>query len=155
MRYFLLVSMLSLFTAHALAEQKSMADSVELEKAWARATFKMAHAGAAYMTLTNKGSDDVMLVSASVDESVASMVELHETKMSNGMMQMQEIQDGVIIAANDSLNFEPGGMHFMIMGLTGPLEADNSFSMTIRFSDNSEKTFDMPIQDMRKRNAGN
>jgi periplasmic copper chaperone A len=47
--------------------------------AWCRTSPAMATAGACYMTITNDGSEDDALVSASVPSSIAGTVELHET----------------------------------------------------------------------------
>jgi copper(I)-binding protein len=158
MKYLLLIASLCLFSHSVISHNhggKTMAETIVVERAWARETFKMAKAGAAYITLNNPSDSDITLVSASVDASVASMVEIHETKMANGMMQMQELENGALIAANQTLVFEPGGMHFMLMGLAEPLEAGKQLKLTMTFSDESEKTVDMLIQDMRNRSAAN
>lgn len=132
---------------------KSMADTIVIEKAWARETFKMARSGAAYVTLTNPSDKDIQLVVASVDDSVASMVEIHTTEMTNGMMRMRQLEEGITVAANETVMFQPGGMHFMIMGLTGPFEAKNDFTLTLTFADESTKMVTVGIQDMSNRTA--
>lgn len=47
--------------------------------AWARESVAVANAGAVYMTITNSGSSDDSLISASVNPSIAMSAELHET----------------------------------------------------------------------------
>ena len=51
---------------------------------WARTSPAMADAGAVYMTV--ESDDGASIVGASVDESVAARVELHETTMADGEM---------------------------------------------------------------------
>nr|WP_168711072.1 copper chaperone PCu(A)C [Ningiella ruwaisensis] len=133
--------------------QKSMADSLLVEKVWARETFKMAKAGAAYASFSNQSESPIVLVGASVEPEIATMVELHTTKMENGMMRMQELEEGVTIDANESVMFQPGGMHFMLMGLAGPLEAGKNFKLTLHFEDNSSRELTVDIRDMSNRSA--
>ncbi|MFC4700784.1 copper chaperone PCu(A)C [Glaciecola siphonariae] len=141
-------------TAEAASEAKaSMASHIVVEKAWARETFKLARTGAAYITMSNSSDKSVRLVSASVDESVADMVEIHTTEMNNGMMRMMELEDGLVIDAGEKVEFQPGGKHFMLMGLKGPLQAEKELNITLRFEDGSEKSVDMYIQDMRMRSS--
>jgi copper(I)-binding protein len=130
--------------------ESSMADSVVLSDTWARATFALAKTGAAYMKVQNTSNTDVHLVSASVGEDVASAAELHETQMNDGMMKMQELADGVLISQGESISFVPGGKHIMLMGLTGPLEAEKQVAITLVFSDDSTLTHTFPIKDARK-----
>jgi copper(I)-binding protein len=129
---------------------QNMAKNVVVSEQWARATFALAKAGAAYMTLQNKGDSQVQLVSASVDKSVAGVVELHHTKMADGMMQMQELSDGVLIAQNETVKFVPGGKHIMLMGLEGPLNAGEELNITLTFADGSQLSQVFPIKDGRK-----
>lgn len=127
-----------------------MADQVLVIDAWARATFALAKTGAAYMTLQNTGDANVQLMSVDVDESVASVSELHHTKMADGMMQMQELEEGVVILKGETIAFAPGGKHIMLMGLTGPLDADKKITLTLVFSDGSSAAHSFPIKDARK-----
>ncbi|MEZ5406983.1 MAG: copper chaperone PCu(A)C [Acidimicrobiales bacterium] len=52
-------------------------DAIEISGAWARTSPASVETGAAYMTITG-GAEDDTLVSASVDASVAGMVQIHE-----------------------------------------------------------------------------
>jgi copper(I)-binding protein len=157
------ISLLTLFTftGHVQAYSQSkvlkqeMAQLIVVDKVWARETFAMARSGAAYASFSNPSDTDIILIAAEVDDSVASMVELHETNMVNGMMRMQELENGLLISAGQTVSMEPGGKHFMIMGLSGPFIAENQFSMTLEFSDGSRKTLEVGIQDMSNRKADN
>lgn len=129
---------------------QNMAQNIVVSEQWARATFALAKAGAAYMTLQNTGNTQLQLVSASVDKSVAGVVELHHTKMADGMMQMQELSSGVLIAQNETVKFVPGGKHIMLMGLEGPLNAGEELNITLTFADGSQLSQVFPIKDGRK-----
>ncbi|MBT1452223.1 copper chaperone PCu(A)C [Glaciecola sp. XM2] len=152
---YIFLVMMGAHIAHAKANDAdaTMAQNIVVDKVWARETFKMARSGAAYAQLTNPSDAEIVLVGASVDESIASMVELHETNMVNGMMRMQELEQGIAIAPGASVSMQPGGMHFMIMGLQGPLVAGESFTLTLEFADQSQQTLNVGIQDMSNRKA--
>lgn len=152
MKNVVLLSFFVLFTSFSFAHDhagKNMADNVVIERAWARETFKMARTGAAYITMNNPTDKEIQLVAASVDDSVAAMVEIHTSVVVDGMMRMQQLEEGVTVAAGETAEFQPGGMHFMIMGLTGPLLGNEEFALTLTFADESKKTVTVNIQDMR------
>ena len=122
----------------------SLADIV-VSEAKARATFALAKTGAAYFTITNQGSEPVTLTHASVAESIASMVEIHNVVMYESMMRMQELEDGLSLAPGESVSLAPGGKHIMLVGLTGPLNEGDSFELTLHFNQAESQTILVPI----------
>lgn len=118
--------------------------SVSLADGWVKA----ADSGmsAAFGGLTNAGSEDVTVVSATTEAS--SMLELHETvENETGELIMREIEGGFVIPAGETLDLEPGGNHIMLMDLTDPLEAGEEVSFTLTFSDDSTYEFTAPVKD--------
>jgi copper(I)-binding protein len=119
-------------------------ENVTLSDGWVKA----ADSGmsAAFGELTNAGSDDVTVVSATTEAS--SMLELHETvENESGEMIMREIEGGFVIPAGDTLALEPGGSHIMLMDLTDPLEAGEEVTFTLTFADDSTYEFTAPVKD--------
>lgn len=101
---------------------------------------------AAFGGLTNAGSEDVTVVSATTEAS--SMLELHETvENETGEMVMREIEGGFVVPAGDTLALEPGGNHIMLMDLVDPLEAGEEVTFTLTFSDGSTYEFTAPVKD--------
>lgn len=125
----------------------TMADKVSITDAWARATFALAKSGAAYMTITNNSKQQVHLSSVEVSQTVAARSELHHTIMDDEMMSMQELTEGVVIPSNNQVNFVPGGKHIMLMGLTGPLLADNTIELDFIFADQSRLSHQFLVRD--------
>lgn len=104
--------------------------------------------GAAYMTLTNDGDTDDMLVSAGTD--IAESVELHETTTQDGSMSMQEV-DGIDIPAGGDAVLEPGGLHMMLIGVTEDLAEGDTVEITLTFDNAGEQTASaevVPLGDM-------
>ncbi len=96
--------------------------------------------GAVFMTVANAGSEEDRLISATSD--AAETVEVHEVKNNNGVMEMRPLSDGLAIPAGESVVLQPGGYHIMLIGLTGDLNAGESFAVTLTF----EKAGDVTVE---------
>jgi copper(I)-binding protein len=116
--------------ALATAGPPSVSDS------WARATPPGVSVGAVYLTI-NGGSADDRLVGASTER--ASMVQLHTIEESDGVTAMRHV-DGVAVPARSQVVLAPNGTHIMLMGLTGPLVAGETFPLGLRFEKAGEQT---------------
>ncbi len=139
-------------TAH---EHKKAKGKVNVEKVWARATFALAKTGAVYLNVNNQSKHDIKLLSVSVDSSVASEAQLHETTMSadegmdEGMMQMREAESGFAIPAGSGLEFSPGGKHIMLLGLEKPLSVGDKFILSLTFENNKVMRVPVAVKDAR------
>jgi len=106
---------------------------IEVARAWARPTVGQGRISAAYMTIANKGDAGDMLKSARTPKAKA--VELHQTTMTAaGVMQMRKVEDGLPVEAGASLVLEPGGAHFMLLGLEDALNAGEELILTLEFA---------------------
>ncbi len=104
--------------------------TLEIRHPFARATPAGARSGAVFMTIENKGKDADRLLSAS--SPAAGIVEIHEMKMANGMMQMREVT-GLEIKPGATVELKPGGYHVMLMDLKTPLKQGESVPVTLKF----------------------
>lgn len=119
---------------------------------YARAVSPSAKSGAAFMTLHNTGTTDDRLVAAATD--VAQRVELHEhVEVSDGVMQMTEIEGGIPLPAGEMHEMVRGGDHVMLMGLTGPLEQGEEIMVTLVFEHAGEVVVTVPVDNERKPKA--
>ena len=118
--------------SHQSVNQSMMpAENVSVSNAYVTALIPGQEVSAGYMTLTNSGDEDAVLVSFS--SSAANMVHLHETTSANGMMSMTAV-DELVIPAGTSLAMEPGGKHLMIMGVDKQAFAGESIDLQINFA---------------------
>jgi len=98
---------------------------------WARATSKLAKTGAVYIkNIHNKGKNAVKITGFSAN--IAKKVQLHNTVVKNEVAKMQHIEF-LEIGPNKSVQFNPGGLHIMLMGLKRPLEKNSHFPLIIKF----------------------
>ena len=86
---------------------------------------------AAYLTIENRGTAADRLVE--VIFGGANRVELHESFVDErGIASMRPVAS-VEVPAGGEARLEPGGLHVMLMGLTGRLSVGDSISTVLRF----------------------
>jgi copper(I)-binding protein len=100
---------------------------LRVEEAWGRPGVAGENSGA-YFRIVNPGGEDTLL---SVVGDVAAAVEIHQTVMEGDIVRM-EMQDSVVVPAG-GLEFEPGDLHVMLIGLRQDLEPGDSFPLTLNF----------------------
>lgn len=127
-----LVSITTSFFAHADHHMGMQGAGVEATAAWARATPGAARAGAAYLTLSNKGTTARRVVG--VESGVADKAELHTHVMDGNIMRMRKV-DGIDLAPGARVTMKPGGYHVMLMGLHAPLKEGATFPLTLVLDD--------------------
>jgi copper(I)-binding protein len=151
------------------------AASIEVTGAWARTSPAVTDAGALYMEIANGGDADDALVGVTVDAAVAGTAEIHETVTvegdtpttgmpgqmpgstegqggmdgtmgGGGMMEMRPV-GRVEIPAGETVSFEPGGYHVMLLGLAQPLATGTTVEVTLTFEDRGEQVVTADVRD--------
>jgi copper(I)-binding protein len=118
-------------------------EEITVEEAFVR--LPPAENTALYFEVTNNGDSEIALVGASTD--VATMVELHENIMNDGVMTMQPVEGQEIpVAAGATAVLEPGGLHVMAMGLTATLEEGDDVTWTLEFSNGCTTELTAPVK---------
>lgn len=110
---------------------------------FARATLPGQPVGGGFMTITNAGAADDTLVAAHAE--IAGMVQIHEMKMVGEVMQMRELEEGLVIPAGGAVELSPGGTHIMFMDMHGGFVAGQSVPVTLVFEHAGEVTVDLPV----------
>lgn len=130
---------LSLVSLSALAHDYKVGE-LTLNHPWTRATPPKAKAGGGFVEIVNNGKDADRLVAASSD--VAAKVEIHEMAVTDGVMKMRKMEDGVEIPAGETVALQPGGFHIMFMGLNQPFEEGTRIPVVLTF----EKAGDVAVE---------
>lgn len=89
-----------------------------------------AKTAAVYMALSNNGDEPLHLIG--VETAAARTASVHRSEINGDVARMVEVPD-LEIPAHDTVLFEPGGLHVMLMGLIGPLKADTMVPATLIF----------------------
>lgn len=121
----------SSFGSVALAGEHSHG-SIEVEHPWSRPTPPGTSMGVGYLVIKNVGDKDVTLVDASTPR--AGHVSIHETRMKDGVMRMQPLNDGLKIPAGQGVELKPNSYHLMLEELSGRLKEGESIPLTLEFN---------------------
>jgi copper(I)-binding protein len=111
--------------------------------AYARATLPHAPVGGGFISITNKGTADDTLVSAT--SPLAGDVELHEMAMKDGVMSMRPLPKGVLIPAGKTVTFSPSGLHLMFMKLKGSFVKGKTVPVTLSFARAGSVTIELQV----------
>jgi len=128
-----------LFTITSFAAQAS---NPYVENIWARKC-DQGKTTAVYFNIHNKTNVDEELLGASTD--VAEMTEVHKTVTENGVSQMVHI-DRLVIPADQSVKFQPKGIHIMLMGVKQKLNAGDEFYLHLTFKNAGKKTYKVIVK---------
>ena len=139
MKKILVFMLVALFVSACGAEQ-----GIDVHDAWMRPA-SQGENGAIYFVIQNRGSNADTLNGISSD--VADAVEMHESKMSGDVMQMQQL-DSVPLEASSETNFEPGGLHVMLVGLKEDLKVGDEVEITLHFTNFEDINVTVPVSDM-------
>ncbi len=123
----------------------SCADSayaqVDVSNPWVRAVAPGRPTAAAYMTLS--ASRAVTL--KSISSPIANLVELRETIIKNDIVRTRHVES-LTIAAGQSVELRPGGLHIMLTNLTAPIIPGKAVILRLRFVDTVDADRDITVR---------
>ena len=128
--YFSLAATL-LFASAATAHEFKLGD-LEIKHPWSRATLPGAKVATGYLIVKNNGAAPDRLLSVTAE--ISGKTEFHEMKVTDGVMSMRPLKDGIEIPANGKAKLEPGSYHIMFMDLKGPAVEGVKFKGTLTFA---------------------
>jgi len=136
---------LTLVSLAALADDYKAGD-LTLTQAWTRATPPKAKAGGGFVAITNAGTQADRLIAAGSD--TAAKVELHEMSVTDGVMKMRKLEDGILLPAGETVALKPGGLHIMFMGLNQPFEEGTTVPVTLTFEQAGDVAVELSVAKM-------
>lgn len=98
---------------------------------------------AAYMSLRNTGTTDMVLTGATTP--IAEQVTLHSTMDHGGMLHMEPLQT-MTVPAGGELLLQSGGMHLMLEELRGSPMPGTDVELTLEFADGSLHVLTLPVK---------
>ncbi len=118
--------------------------SLHIGHPFARPTVAQQPAGAAYLSIENRGKADDSLVR--VSSPVAREVQIHSMSMEGDVMRMREVLRLDLKPAS-VINMKPGdGYHIMLIGLKRPLKVGDKFPMTLVFEKAGEVEVSVAVE---------
>lgn len=119
------------------------AGTLVIRAPWARATPQGAAAGAAYLTVTNKGRTPTRLNCLSSE--AAAHCQVHQIIVHDGVTQMRPVAGGLQVAPGQTVTLKPGGYHIMLIQLRHPLQQGKTFAATLQAGDGATVTVHFPV----------
>lgn len=118
---------------------------IRVEDAWSRPSAPSGSMpGVAYLSIVNEGGAADRLIGARSKR--CRTVEIHETRVVDDRMSMVPVREGLPVGRRSTVAFKPGGLHLMLLGLTEPLRAGESYEMTLTFERVGERVVDVEVR---------
>ncbi|TNF97776.1 MAG: copper chaperone PCu(A)C [Gammaproteobacteria bacterium] len=135
--------MIAVLTVQPVIAGELSADNIEIEDPFVRAAPAGIRVSAMFMKIRNMNKGHQHLVKVTSD--IAENIELHEQVQTGGMMRMRQVEE-IMIKGGGVTVLEPGGLHIMLIGLRGAIEAGQRIEFKLVFSDDSTKTITVPVK---------
>jgi len=124
----------TIFSFSLIANTAFASNNIKVENAWSPEAPPVVKVMAGYMIIKNISNQDIKIKSAK--SNLFKRVEIHLTKMKNGMMTMLK-QENLNIKAKGQIELKSGGLHMMLMGKLKPVAKGSMIPVTLTF-DNGE-----------------
>ena len=131
---FFAAALAAIVPASVLAQDSHAHDGASVltvNEAYARSTNPSV--GAAFMSITNSGESDCVLVAASAP-TVTDRAELHTHVEENGVMSMVQV-DSITVPAGGTHALVRGGDHVMFMATKAPMTQGDEFELSLDFGE--------------------
>ena len=135
---------LLLFAPAAFGQDLGTSGEIRVSGAFARVNSPTSKVGSTYMTIVNSGTAADKLTGASSE--IATRIEIHDIKENeNGIVQMVQTDGGVDLPPGETVQFNRGKLHFMLMGLNRSLSEGDEFNITLMFENADPIDLTVPI----------
>lgn len=119
------------------------ANNVQFIDGWIKQLPPVVPMRAGYMQIKNHSSTAQQIVS--LQSSSFETVEMHETKMAEGMMKMIELES-LEIPEKSTVELKPGGKHLMLITPVQPLQIGDNVEIVITFADETTQSIMLEVK---------
>ncbi len=133
----IVISALLLSTACSGNTVKHSTDTLSLNNCAIQETIPGAKATGAFLTI-NKSDDSALSLVSAKAPTVTNHVEIHEMKMKDGTMVMQQIKEYPLKKGANI--FKKGGYHIMLMDMKKSIKVGEKHKLALSFSDGTSKS---------------
>jgi periplasmic copper chaperone A len=120
-----------LFCSPIVAAHEYQAGDLKIHHPWSRVTPDGARAAGGFMTITNTGTVSDKLVGGTFV--LSDKFEVHEMSMTDGVMKMRQLENGLEIKPGQTVELKPGSFHVMMIGLKQPMKDGDKIKGTLVF----------------------
>ena len=116
---------------------------IEVHSAWMRPAGQDEN-GAIYFVIHNHSSEADELIG--VSSTIAAAAEMHESKMSGDIMQMNQVES-VPLDAFAEIGFSPGSLHIMLVDLKQDMRTGDEIEVTLHFKNAPDVNIRVPVRE--------
>jgi copper(I)-binding protein len=131
LKLILVSAAVSALSVNAAAAHEFKIGALEIGHPWSRPTPKDANIAGGYLTITNKGKVADRLIGGT--SPAAGQIEVHEMVEMDGKTKTRAIADGIEIAPGKTIEFKPGSLRLVLLGLKEPLAAGQKIKGALTF----------------------
>ena len=102
----------------------------------------------AYLEIENTNNFNEKLLYVTGD--ISNNIQIHNTKMIDGVMKMYEVKNGIDINKNSRFIFKPGKYHIMIMGISQTF-SKNNYNLNLIFKESKTITVNFEALSHKKK----
>lgn len=106
----------------------------EVRSAWVRDVPPTAMMTAGYLSLFNPGPGEIVVVG--VESPQFGSIEMHGTEIVEGVARMRQ-RESVAVPPGETVNFEPGGLHLMLMEPVDGMPQNGHIDLALILEDGS------------------
>lgn len=128
--------------ASLLVAASALAQPVQVQGAWARATVPGQASGGAFMILMAPAGARLEGVSTPA----AGAAEIHEMVLQDNIMRMRPLAAGIDLPPGRPVELKPGGLHLMLLELKAPLVAGSVLPLVLHLRDRQGVTSRLELQ---------
>ncbi len=119
---------------------------LDIHHPWTRATPAGADVAGGYLDITNNGQTPDRLVSVEVVG--VHMAMIHEMAMTDGVMTMRPLPNGLVVDPGETVTLKPGTFHVMMMGLSNPFSVGELVHARLTFEKAGTIEVDFKVDEM-------
>jgi hypothetical protein len=123
-----------------------------IDHPWTRAVGDRAPTAAGYMVIRNTAATPDRLIAAETPR--ASRVEMHEMSVTDGIMRMRPITDGIALPPGAEVRLAPGGQHLMLIGPQGGFAQGARVPVTLIFERAGRVDVELAVEAAGARGVG-
>lgn len=126
----------------APAPTRDMTGPAAVSDAWVRSVPPAARMTAGYLSIHNPGPDALVIVG--VESPMFAAIEMHSSDVVDGVSRMRQ-QQTVRVPAGETVRFEPGGLHLMLMQPADAIPSSGEIEMALVLESGERLPFVAPV----------
>lgn len=138
--------LLAMLSMQSISADEYRLGHLQITDPYTRTTPPMAAVAGGFMTVTNNGTESDTFLGGNAG--FVEAVEIHEMSMTDGIMKMRRLENGLQIAPNETVELKPGGYHLMLIKPSEPMKEGDKHKITLSFKQAGDIEVELEVKDI-------